>query len=125
MNSKYKNIDAKFKDIESYLIQKTSSGIVHLNDLRSLLKNFKHQFKNKWESCQRNRSKLISAETNWLNRTIQLKKYQMPVGRPSGSFNTSSEQTKRKRTAELQATVPTEELIYAAQMNLRAEGKNV
>ena len=44
-------------------------------------------------------------------------------GRPQKNFNELGECSKRLRTAELRASYSSEEIVYAAQMYLKAEGK--
>lgn len=62
-------------------------------------------------------------EGKWVGENISFKIYRVSIGRPLNEFSTSSDQTKRKRTVSLRNAVSTEELIYAAQMSLRATGK--
>lgn len=44
-------------------------------------------------------------------------------GRPSTSFAAASDRTKRRKTEKMRSEFGTEELAYATQMNLRADGK--
>lgn len=44
-------------------------------------------------------------------------------GRPSQSFASSSDRSKRRKTQEVRSTLSTEELTYAAQMSLRSSGR--
>lgn len=45
------------------------------------------------------------------------------LGRPRSAFNDISDRNKRRRVQSLRENTSTEELAYAAQMNLREEGK--
>ncbi|CAH1099849.1 unnamed protein product, partial [Psylliodes chrysocephalus] len=46
------------------------------------------------------------------------------VGRPSLSFEESSERTKRRKIEQLRSEAGNAEITYALKMNLRAEGKH-
>lgn len=124
-SSKFKNIDQKFTDVESFLIEKTCCGENQVCELKKNLKNFKHQLKTKWESAHRTKATFFATQSKWLNESIAFKKYSLPirVGRPIQNFDACSEQTKRKKTAELRSSASSSELLYAAQMNLRASGQ--
>lgn len=122
--SEKQTFDAKFFEVETFLQRKTLCGETHLRELRQALKNFKHQFKIKWERSNRTKKLFLASEIKWLNGSIAFKKFSSPAGRPYRfNFETCSESSKRKRTAELRNTVPTNELVYAAQMSLRASGQ--
>lgn len=64
-------------------------------------------------------------ESNWLQGKVEFTKYVSSTrrpGRPLDDFETTSVQTKRKRTADLRASTSTAELLYATQMKPKADG---
>ncbi|XP_071635291.1 uncharacterized protein [Temnothorax longispinosus] len=84
--------------------------------------------KDKWQKSKRTESVFFKTYGEWLGVFISfgLKEENKETdigGRPSTSFEDSSERSKRRKTENLRTQSSTEELSYAAQMNLRAEGK--
>lgn len=86
--------------------------------------------KDKWHKSKRTESIFLNSCNEWLNIFIsfgikeEIKETKISTkGRPSTSFEDSSERSKRRKTENLRTQSSTEELSYATQMNLRAEGK--
>lgn len=85
--------------------------------------------KNKWHKSKRTESIFLNTYSEWLGVYISFglkeenKTKRSTRGRPSTSFEDSSERSKRRKTENFRTQSTTEELSYATQMNLRAEGK--
>ena len=86
------------------------------------------EFKVKWQSARRIKERFLKQNKNWLDTVITLPFYPQlssssstSGGRPSVVFSKCSERSKRRKVDSLRST-STAELVYAAQMNLRAEG---
>ena len=68
-------------------------------------------------------SKLSNTECTTPEKIVKSDNKKGTCGRPSQSFASSSERSKRRKTQEVHSTFSTEELAYAAQMSLRTSGQ--
>lgn len=108
----------------SFWPKKTNCSAANRKNLSKELRNFKGQLKSKWLKHGRHHERLISNENSWLDENCEFTIYPVKKGgRPSSSFNDSSENSKRRKTADIRSELSADVLAYAAQMNLRAEGK--
>lgn len=92
---------------------------------KKVLSRFISEYKQKWNKVKRNDAYFKKKEKNWLETSIAF-----PIniqasngGRPTVSFSECSDRSKRRKTENLRSKVETEQLVYATQMKLRAEGK--
>lgn len=99
--------------------------------IERLSKNLSYQFRKKWLAVKRTKRAFLEKYKNWLNNSVtflcvEKKIVSRPkiVGRPKGDFSKLTYTAKYKRTETLRDDHDTEELLFAAQMNLRAEGKS-
>lgn len=124
-NSSYKPFDRKFKDLIDYVANKTNCTSENQHNLSKELRNFKNQLKSKWLGQNRHKEKFLNAEKSWLNDYCNFTLYSgNKGGRPTLTFEESSENTKRRKTAHLRSEAGPYELSYAAQMQFRATGKS-
>lgn len=80
--------------------------------------------KEKWEKYGRHQNRFLKNETPWLNGSFELTLHiSKKTGRPTLSFDESSDNSKRRKTASVRAENNSDLLTYAAQMSLRADGK--
>lgn len=111
-------------DLENYIRNLTSCPDSKKSELQLAMRNFKKSFKLKWDKCGKHKNRFFVSEKTWLENVTQFKFYQKSAGgRPIKPFDDCSDQSKRRKTAELRHNHSTEELTYAAQMSLRASGK--
>ena len=102
-----------------------------LNELEvdsSKLNYFKWDFKKRWLKAKRGKKFFLTSYQAWLDSEIKL--FEKPSANTSQSEGSTfdadqSEQTKRRKTADLRASHSADELAYAAQMKLRQEGKPI
>ncbi len=91
----------------------------------------------RWASAFRNEAAFLKNNEEWLKAVVEFStlpssecrtsiplKDNMKIGRPSLSFSSSSERSKRRKTQELRNTVSLAELAYATQMSLRSSGQS-
>lgn len=114
----------KFVELEQYISSRTHCPISKRNDLKVELQNFRKAFMLKWKRCGRHKLKFYRTEKKWLQCVSKFELHQVSKGgRPAKEFAECSEQSKRRKTAELRHTHCTDKLAYAAQMSLRSSGK--
>lgn len=104
--------------------------------IKDTIVKFGYKLAQKWKESSRTRERFLRNNNQWLESNVdfpELKPYlereNIPPstsrgpGRPSKSFEDSSEKTKRRKIQPLMETSRKEELLYAAQATLRSEGK--
>lgn len=124
MKSKYKSFDRKFEEITDFVAIKTNCPVKSRRQLVLELRNFKQQLLKKWELHNRHRDRFLTIEREWLEGSCQFTQHVVSkTGRPNLNFFESSESSKRRKTSTIRIEQNADELIYAAQMNLRAEGR--
>lgn len=118
------NFDAKINYLENHLLLKYGNTDEDIKDLKQRFSLFKSVLKEKWAKCHRKEEAFLKNNDSWLNGTFQLpiKSLNRP-GRPSKSFDDSSERSKRRKTEEIRSTVENNVIVHAAQTSLRVQGK--
>ena len=94
----------------------------------SKLNRFKCDFKQRWLKSKRGKKAFLSMYQSWLDSKVKL--FKIPSASTAHSEGSNfdadqSEQSKRRKTADLRASHSADELAYAAQMKLRQEGKPI
>lgn len=93
------------------------------------MSTFCSQYKSKWNASSRNYQAFQNKNQSWLEIRIEFPCNPEPFairkrsGRPPADFSGISERSKRRKTEALRSQFSPQELSYAAQMQLRAEGK--
>ncbi|KAL4720247.1 hypothetical protein ACJJTC_019235 [Scirpophaga incertulas] len=123
---KGKKIDEKFTLLEDRLAQLTSCPTECRTVLSRSLRYFKTSFKQKWTAARNTDERFLKNNEEWLKTTLELPLWpsQKP-GRPVKQFHELSERSKRRRTKELRAHVPVEELTFAACVSQSTSGNKV
>lgn len=112
---KGKKINEKFTLLEDRLANLTSCPTEERNVLSRSLRHFKTSFKQKWSEAHNTDERFIKNNEEWLETSLELPSWSShKSGRPVKEFNELSERSKRRRTEELRAKVPVEELTFAA-----------
>ncbi|GAB0099036.1 hypothetical protein DMENIID0001_148560 [Sergentomyia squamirostris] len=100
----------------------------HIFIVQEALRNFKYQFKQKFQHVGSNKSRFREKNKDWLKKelTIQkkVKSANSKMGRPAKSFEECSEKSKLRRTEKIRKDLTAEELTYAAQKQNYDEGNH-
>ncbi|XP_076545847.1 uncharacterized protein LOC143305586 [Osmia lignaria lignaria] len=119
--------DLQFSDkleyIESYITTYDNYSSENVQDIRKRFSYIKSELKRRWSEAQNTKDRFYKKNNNWLNGTFELPVVTVRSGRPSKSFEESSDRTKRRKTAVLRSTTNTDELVFSAQMKLQSSGK--
>lgn len=118
------NINKKLEYAENYLNCHNYSE-EQRKDFKHKISILKMEIKRRWIASHYKENIFLKNNEIWLQGILQ---YPIPtattrLGRPLKSFIESSERSKRRKTQEIRTTFDTEELTFATQMKLRAEGK--
>lgn len=125
INSKETNFEQKFNRIVNFVIQKTACPAENRTQIKKDLRNFKTQLRSKWLMYYKHKDRFMANEKHWLEQSCAFQKFpSLNTGRPTLEFEECSDQTKRRKTANLRSEISANILTFAAQMSLRAEGKN-
>lgn len=120
------NLNEKLEYLEGVLLQQENYTEDEERNFKHRFSYFKAQFKEKWSAAQRKDDRFRKIHSKWLEGTFEVPKGTVNVnpgaGRPTKSFDDSSERSERRKTEELQKSAETEKLIFATQMKLRASG---
>lgn len=112
--------------MEAIVLEQIEKG--HKEDAERILKTFWDEYSRRWEKAQRKVKRFNKENETWLEDFLVFEPPQSSesdstnMGRPMKPFSELCERTKRLKTAELRATYSTEELVFAAQVSLRADG---
>lgn len=92
---------------------------------------FLAKLKEKWQASSRKAERFEESNKSWLEGEfgcIQSEKSKVvpvcSVGRPTLSFAESSDRSKRRKSSEIASSYSSTELLHAASIGLRAEGKS-
>lgn len=125
---KGKKIEEKFLLLQDQLVNITHCPDNDKNILIRALRFFKTQFKQRWAAAKRQEQRFLNNNKKWLASSIKLPSLGSETGkkrgRPTKKFQELSERSKRRKTMELRAQVPAEELVYAASVSQRTSGNN-
>ncbi|KAJ8948948.1 hypothetical protein NQ318_022970 [Aromia moschata] len=126
MSSTSNRFEDRCKVLLAHVVNLTYCPEESLPVIKKKLSHFSSEVKIKWKAAQYKKRFLIENK-NWLDTQISFPLYSTPpstsTGRPSVDFMSSSERSKRRKTETLRSDSSSSELVYAAQMNLRAEGQ--
>lgn len=111
---KGKKIDEKLTLMEDKLVELTLCPTNERNVLSRALRHFKTSFKQKWVEARYTDERFLKSNENWLKTALELPSWSHKPGRPVKEFHELSERSKRRRTEELRAQIPVEELTFAA-----------
>ncbi|KAK5649336.1 hypothetical protein RI129_000365 [Pyrocoelia pectoralis] len=131
-------LDKKHREDFVYRVLEITHAPPHSHSrVKHSLSLFLSEVQKKWKKSNRHRRRFLKANKEWLGITVHLNfeteastsgtptdttsKYKR--GRPRKLFSESSDRSKRRKTASLRREIPENELQFAAQMKLRAEGK--
>lgn len=96
----------------------------NLSSLKQRFANFKTSLKEKWSKAHRKEAIFLKINEAWLEGTFVLSgQKQNRPGRPSKSFEDSSERTKRRKTEDMRSSLSDKVIVHAAQTTLQARGK--
>lgn len=121
---KGQKINDKFKFLEEWLMKLTLCPPEKRYDLRRFIKYFKTTFKEKWSAARYTHKRFLKNNEEWLNVTLELPSFTHKAGRPVKQFSELTDRSKRRRTKELRAEVPVDELTYAASVSQGTSGKS-
>lgn len=122
----------KFIEKFDYLVGKITEMIGNNSILttrgKQTLKQFLIRYKEKWNAARRNVPYFKSKNQQWLKSKLKVEYTSSVIicskpGRPPLDFSECSERTKRRKTESLHSKYTSKQLTYAAQMQLREEGK--
>ena len=123
---KGKKIDQKFTLLEDRLAQLTSCQTENRNVLSRSLRHFKTSFKQKWTEALNIDERFLKNNEEWLKTSLKLPSWSShKPGRPVKQFHELSERSKRRRTEELRAHIPVEELTFAARVSQGTSGNKM
>lgn len=121
---KGKKIDEKLTLMEDKLVKLTSCPTNERNVLSRSLRHFKTSFKQKWVDARYTDERFLKSNENWLKTALELPSWSHKPGRPVKEFHELSERSKRRRTEELRAQIPVEELTFAACVSQGTSGNS-
>lgn len=117
------NINEQLEFVEVVLLSSVCCSEAQKKEIRHKFSYVKSEFKRRWTDAHYKEDIFRKKNHDWLQGTFELPKTTIQSGRPSKTFEESSERSKRRKTEELHKTAESEELIFAAQMELRSKGK--
>lgn len=116
-------MNEKLEFLENHLLQSEDFSTEQINIIKHDLSRFKSEVKSRWTKALRKEEYFLKKNEEWLQGTFNIPKIVNRPGRPSKSFEASSERTKRRKTEELRKTTNLEVLTYATQSKLADSGK--
>lgn len=127
------NNDALLTVIEEHLSEIHKQTVTLSVEVKANLRKLAHKCRTKLQECNRHYERFIENNKSWLEIDVNLGEIkhvelEQPstgtiMGRPSTSFEDSSDRTKRRRAQSIREQCSQEELAYATEMSLRAGGK--
>lgn len=117
-------LNEKLQYLENYLLMLCEDVEHSKSNLKHNFSYLKSQIKQRWLKAHKTEATFLKNNELWLQGTFEI-----PVGtsnrqgRPSKSFEDSSERTKRRKTEEIRSSVEPEVIVHAAQMILHTDGK--
>lgn len=118
------NLQGRFVFLEEELKKRT--GNFDNIGLTKTLSRFKSEYKTRFEKAFRKLETFFKTNNSWLETSVSFlccPKEKLKRGRPSVSFDESSERTKRMKTEKLRESTSISMLSFATQMSLRAVGQ--
>jgi len=122
--------------LQKALAEKSGRFVEIREDMQHSLSLLFSNMRTKWAAANRTQLTFFRNNEEWLNGLIYFpiasstecatstpEKENKKSGRPSQTFMSSSERSKRRKTKELRDSISSEELAYATQMSLRSSGK--
>lgn len=119
---KGKKIEEKFLLLDERVAQLTSCPTEARGALFRSLSRFKSDYKEKWNAARSTDDRFIKNNSKWLQATVELPVWSRRGGPPTKDFGELTDRSKRRRTKELRAQVPVNELTYAAGVSQGTSG---
>lgn len=117
------DINGKLEYAENYLMTLDSYSEDEMNEIKRKFASVKSEIKRRWKSVRSRIDLFEKNNENWLNGVFELPKKHSKAGRPQKLFEEASERSKRRKTEQLRQSDSPNKIIYAAQMELRAQGQ--
>lgn len=122
-----------FKYIVNKILENIDFAIssLKISQLEEKVRLLCTQIDRRWTQCSRNRNKFLQKNADWLNLSFDLRGLLTDDNKMSGAsiqekqFSECSERHKMRRTEELRNNFSADELLFAAKMNFRKEGKKL
>lgn len=126
LEQRFPDFNKKVDAVESQFL---TSDKFNEDEIRDIKRNFSHlktQLKKRWKAACYIKNRFISKNHDWLQGTFVLPKAASTIhkGRPSKSFEDSSERSKRRKTEALRE-VDLKTLTHATGSKMYKEGKRV
>ncbi|KAJ4431291.1 hypothetical protein ANN_19888 [Periplaneta americana] len=114
--------------MKDFVRMKTKCTDEYIMALNKQISFFVSDFKKRWQQARRIEERFLEKNKDWLDSSVSFRNYDRDatrkcMGRPTKSFDESSDRTKRQKTENLRATYSSDELSFAAQMSLLSSGK--
>lgn len=121
-----KDLANQISYLKTYLIEKTCCPSDRLDELHRTILFFTSDFKRKWNESNRTYDRFMGKNKAWLETSVNFPNFQnvsrKKSGRPRKSFAECTDRSKRMKTEELRSKYSSNELAYAAEVSMRAEG---
>ncbi|XP_043478801.1 uncharacterized protein LOC122509098 [Leptopilina heterotoma] len=126
------DLDAQINTIENHANENSDGDNLKFHkDEVANLKKLLSKIKSRWSESHFVIKAFFNKNNDWLNNTVSIVCTRVirtdatksnKSGRPSTSFEDSSDRTKRRKTTKIREDFSKEELAYATQMSLRSSG---
>lgn len=116
------NFNDQLEYVENYLISHKSYSEEQIKDIKRNFARMKSEMKHRWVAAKYRSDLFEKTNEKWLNGTFELPLIPTRAGRPAKPFEETSERGKRRKTETIRLSDSPEKIIYAAQMELRAQG---
>ena len=127
MREKYKeNLETQHQHLLDRILEITCCPRTSSSHIKNILSKFVSTLKMKWQYSSRTLNAFLKKQHDWLETEVIFPSFVSHIskaGRPPLDFSVSSERTKRRKTEHLRSETNTDELAYATQMSLRADGQ--
>lgn len=115
--------DEMLDNLEKDLLSKYGDSDENINILKSKFSHFKSEMKRRWLKAHRVEKNFLKQNSSWLEGTFEIPITKQRQGRPSISFEDSSERSKRRKTEDVRSSVDEEVIVHAAAVVLQKSGK--
>lgn len=116
------NYKEQLEYAQNILLKYDDYSEMQINEIKHKFSHFRSQFKQKWLAAHKKEVIFVKNNEVWLQGKLLLPRAKMRQGRPLKKFEESSERSRRRKTEMLRTTTDSIKLVYATQMQLRAEG---
>lgn len=121
------SFDKKLMYLETYILSQEQYNGDEIKELKPKISHLKAHFKERWENAHRKAELFLKKYDTWLQGTFKIPraKRRRSSGRPTKSFEESSERSKRRKTEDVRGVVDNDVLIAAAQTSLQNTGQRL